>query len=108
MKLGNARRQGRYQKGKLGLGDRLVSNGPSKYQSSPRTSLTDRLVTARQTEGVHRQVIADGTSQLEGNIVLRQCATIVSPRGGLPNVMGVPGDVHEACRRIRRGHGWSK
>lgn len=40
----------------------------------PRTSLADRLVTTRKPERVRCQLVADGTSQLERNVVLGQSA----------------------------------
>lgn len=39
-----------------------------------RTGFADRLVATRKAKGVHRQLVADGASQLEGNVVLGQSA----------------------------------
>jgi hypothetical protein len=40
------------------------------------TSLTDRLLAARESEGVDGQSAADGASKLNGDLILRQRAAV--------------------------------
>jgi hypothetical protein len=47
------------------------------------TGLADRLVATRKAKGIHRQLVADGTSQLEWNFILGQSTGC---RGGLAQV----------------------
>lgn len=51
--------------------------------TSQLTGLADRLVTARKAKSIHRQLVANGTSQLERNFVLGQsarCGRLISKR----------------------------
>lgn len=55
-----------------------MSAGSSKQKSiawaAQLTGLADRLVTTRKAKGIHRQLVADGASQLEWNFTLGQSA----------------------------------
>lgn len=52
----------------------IVRHGRERERAFPRTSITDGLVTARETESIQGQIVADGASKLEGNLVLGQGA----------------------------------
>lgn len=57
----------RYGKKTMSAGTRLKK---SIAWTSQLTGLADGLVTARKAKSVHRQLVANGTSQLERNVIL--------------------------------------